>query len=461
MEIVILAAGKGTRMYSDSPKVMHSIGGKAMLEHVIDTALTLNPQKIHIVVGFGSDSVRGALGGHARAALFNWVEQLEQLGTGHAVSQAIDDIETDAAANPVLVLFGDVPMITQETLKTVVSCCSDDCLSLLTFHAQNPGGLGRIIRKGDGGVTAIIEERDASEEQKKINEVNSGIMAIPANRLADWLDALENNNDQQEYYLTDIVALAVAEGKQVVATTLSNEMEVMGVNNKQQLALLERHFQMTKAEQLMSAGVTLRDPARLDIRGEVSCGKDVVIDSNVVLEGTVSIGANSNIGSNCVIKDANIGANVQVLPGTQIEGAEIGDDASVGPMARLRPGTVLGKATKIGNFVETKNAVIGNGSKASHLAYLGDVELGENCNIGAGTIVCNYDGVNKHKTTLGNNVFVGSNSVLVAPVILEDGAFVAAGSAINSTVPEGSLAVARGKQRNISGWKRPVKKTGE
>ncbi len=461
MEIVILAAGKGTRMYSDSPKVMHSIGGKAMLEHVIDTALTLNPQKIHIVVGFGSDSVRGALGGHARAALFNWVEQLEQLGTGHAVSQAIDDIETDAAANPVLVLFGDVPMITQETLKTVVSCCSDDCLSLLTFHAQNPGGLGRIIRKGDGGVTAIIEERDASEEQKKINEVNSGIMAIPANRLADWLDALENNNDQQEYYLTDIVALAVAEGKQVVATTLSNEMEVMGVNNKQQLALLERHFQMTKAEQLMSAGVTLRDPARLDIRGEVSCGKDVVIDSNVVLEGTVSIGANSNIGSNCVIKDANIGANVQVLPGTQIEGAEIGDDASVGPMARLRPGTVLGKATKIGNFVETKNAVIGNGSKASHLAYLGDVELGENCNIGAGTIVCNYDGVNKHKTTLGNNVFVGSNSVLVAPVILEDGAFVAAGSAINSTVPEGSLAVARGKQRNISGWNRPVKKTGE
>lgn len=457
MEIVVLAAGKGTRMYSDSPKVMHSIGGKPMLEHVIDCALDLNPQKVHIVVGFGAESVRQALGSHAKAALFNWVEQLEQLGTGHAVSQAIDDIDTDAAANPVLVLFGDVPMITPETLKEVVSCCTDDSLSLLTFNANNPSGFGRILRQDDGDVMAIVEERDASEEQRKINEVNSGIMAIPASRLADWLDALENNNDQKEYYLTDIVAVAVAEGRKVVATTLADEMEVMGVNNKNQLALLERHYQMKKAEQLMSAGVTLRDPARLDIRGEVVCGKDVEIDSNVVLEGKVSIGDNSSIGVNCVIKDARIGANVKILPGTQIEGAEVGDNASVGPMARLRPGTVLGESTKIGNFVETKNAIVGNGSKASHLAYLGDVELGENCNIGAGTIVCNYDGVNKHKTTLGNNVFVGSNSVLVAPVVLEDNAFVAAGSAINSTVPADSLAVGRSKQRNIAGWKRPVK----
>lgn len=457
MEIVVLAAGKGTRMYSDKPKVMHQVGGKPMLAHVIDTALELNPGRIHIVVGFGGDSVRAAFSAHPAHGVLNWVEQREQLGTGHAVSQAIEDINTDAASNPVLVLFGDVPLITSESLEEVVSRCNDESLALLTVRARDPGGLGRIIRDQADRVTAIIEERDASEEQRKINEVNSGIMAIPASRLASWLNALENDNDQGEFYLTDIVALAVAEGRQVVATSLTDEMEVMGVNNKNQLAILERHFQMNNAEQLMSAGVTVRDPARLDIRGELGCGKDVEIDCNVVFEGTVSIGDGSKIGANCVIRDASIGAKVDILPGTQIEGAKIGDNASVGPMARLRPGTVLGESTKIGNFVETKNAIVGNGSKASHLAYLGDVELGENCNIGAGTIVCNYDGVNKHKTRLGNNVFVGSNSVLVAPVTLEDNAFVAAGSAINSTVPEDNLAVGRAKQRNIAGWKRPKK----
>ncbi len=457
MEIVVLAAGKGTRMYSDSPKVMHQIGGKPMLQHVIDTAVLLKPDRIHIVVGFGGETVRLALDDYPARHMLNWVEQQEQLGTGHAVAQAIGDINTAAAENPVLVLFGDVPLITTNSLQAVISNCTDNSISLLTVHASDAVGLGRIIRDQSGSVSAIIEERDASEEQRKINEVNSGIMALPASRLAGWLDALENNNDQKEYYLTDVVALAVSEGREVLATTLADEMEVMGVNNKNQLALLERHYQMTKAEQLMNAGVTLRDPARLDIRGEVTCGKDVEIDSNVILEGQVVIGDNSVIASNCVIKDARIGANVRILPGTHIDGAEIGDHASVGPMARLRPGTVLGQATKIGNFVETKNAVIGDGSKASHLAYLGDVELGENCNIGAGTIVCNYDGVNKHKTSLGNNVFVGSNSVLVAPVTLEDNAFVAAGSAINSTVPEDNLAVGRSKQRNIAGWKRPRK----
>jgi bifunctional UDP-N-acetylglucosamine pyrophosphorylase/glucosamine-1-phosphate N-acetyltransferase len=458
MEIVILAAGKGTRMHSDAPKVMHQVGGKPMLERVLDTACSLNPDKIHVVIGFGGEQVRSAFTDHAAGEKIHWVEQKEQLGTGHAVAQALPEIDTKAQSNPVLVLFGDVPLITAASMERVLNNCADDSMSLLTVHAADPAGLGRIIRTASNNVCAIVEERDANEEQRQINEVNSGIMAIPAVRLADWLDAVENNNDQNEYYLTDIVELAVTEKCQVIATVLDDEIEVMGVNNKNQLAIVERHFQMTRAEHLMADGVTVRDPARLDIRGEVTCGKDVEIDINVILEGTVSIGDNSLIGANCVIKDAIIGANVKILPGSNIENAKIGDGSSVGPMARLRPGTVLGEETKIGNFVETKNAVIGNGSKASHLAYLGDVELGENCNIGAGTIVCNYDGVNKHKTVLGNNVFVGSNSVLVAPVTLEDNAFVAAGSAVNSTVPQDNLAVARSKQRNISGWKRPVKK---
>ena len=457
MEIVILAAGKGTRMHSLQPKVMHSIGGKPMLEHVINTALTLSPDRIHIVVGFGADQIQAAFSNHPASKMFNWVTQAEQLGTGHAVMQVVPDIAAKSG-NPVLVLFGDVPLIKSSTLRTVLEACEDEALSLLSVTTDRPQGLGRIIRDGSDNVIAIVEDRDASAEQKEINEVNSGIMAIPGSQLSGWLNALENNNEQSEYYLTDVVSLAVGEQCVVRAATISDDMEVMGVNDKPQLALLERHYQMTKVEELMQAGVTVRDPSRLDIRGDLSCGKDVEVDCNVIFEGSVSLGDNVSIGANCVIKDATIANNVKVLPGTMIEGANIGDNASVGPMARIRPGTVLGSATKIGNFVETKNAKIGNGSKASHLAYLGDVEIGENCNIGAGTIVCNYDGVNKHLTTLGDNVFVGSNSVLVAPVTLEDNAFVAAGSAVNSKVPENSLAVARGKQRNIAGWKRPTKK---
>ena len=457
MEVVILAAGKGTRMNSQLPKVMHTIGGKPMLGHVVTAASNLKPDQIYIVVGFGAETIKASCNDAIGPFKLQWATQSDQLGTGHALQQALPNIQLSDHNNVILVLFGDVPLIKSETLAELVASCNANSIGLLTFTTDQPKGFGRIIRDDNNKVTAIVEERDATAEQKQINEVNSGIMAIPATRLEGWLGALQNDNDQKEYYLTDIVSLAVTENCSVTAITTADEMEVMGVNDKRQLALLERHFQMTKTEELLEAGITLRDPSRVDIRGDVSCGADTEIDCNVIFEGTVSIGSNVSIGANVIIKDSVIADNVKVLPGTLIEDSKIGRDSSVGPMARLRPGTELGESTKIGNFVETKNAKIGNGSKASHLAYLGDVVLGENCNIGAGTIVCNYDGVNKHQTVLGDNVFVGSNSVLVAPVTLEDNAFVAAGSAVNTTVPENSLAVGRAKQRNIAGWKRPTK----
>lgn len=457
MEVVILAAGKGTRMNSSSPKVLHGIGGRPMLSHVISTALELKPDKIHIVVGFGADQVATTIEDEFPDVPVNWVTQSEQLGTGHALQQALPDINTNADDNPVLVLFGDVPLIRKETLSAMLLEREAGQLSLLTFEANPPTGFGRIIRDSNAAVTAIVEERDASAAQKLISEVNSGIMAIPAQALPAWLQSLGNNNDQGEYYLTDIIALAHSQGVAICASMAQDEMEVMGVNDKVQLALLERHLQETITNDLMRSGVTLRDPARVDVRGTLQCGQDVVIDINTVFEGEVSLGNGVSIGPNCVIKNANIAAGTVILAGTNIEDAEIGPQASIGPVARLRPGTKLGANTKIGNFVETKNAIMGDGSKANHLAYLGDVELGTGCNIGAGTIVCNYDGVNKHKTKLGNNVFIGSNSVLIAPVALADNAFVAAGSAITSDVPSDSLAVARGKQRVITEWKRPSK----
>ena len=457
MEVVILAAGKGTRMNSSSPKVLHEIGGRPMLSHVISTALELKPNKIHIVVGFGAEQVSTKIEDEFPDVPVNWVTQSEQLGTGHALQQALPDINTDSDDNPVLVLFGDVPFIREETLSAMLLESQAPQLSLLTFEASPPTGFGRIIRDSDGSVTAIVEERDASAAQKLIGEVNSGIMAIPAQALPSWLHSLGNNNDQGEYYLTDIIALAHSEGVKIRALMAQDELEVMGVNDKVQLALLERHLQKSIANDLMKAGVTLRDPARIDVRGTLRCGQDVVVDVNAVFEGEVSLGDGVSIGPNCVIKNASIAAGSAILAGTNIEDAEIGPQASIGPLARLRPGTRLGANTKIGNFVETKNAIMGEGSKANHLAYLGDVEMGSGCNIGAGTIVCNYDGVNKHKTKLGDNVFIGSNSVLIAPVKLADNAFVAAGSAVTRDVPSDSLAVARGKQRVIAGWKRPSK----
>jgi len=456
LDIVILAAGRGTRMNSSIPKVLHQIGGDSMLGHVLGAASKLESEQIHIVVGYGAEQIKVEFSSQRE---LQWALQEQQLGTGHAVMQAMSAIDTNDTEKRVLVLYGDVPLTNFSTLSKLVQQAKSNTLCVLTLITENPTGLGRIVRDDLGEITAIVEEKDASEEQKQIKEINTGIMVIPATKLNTWLDSLGNDNAQGEYYLTDVVAMAAADDDcAITAMVIDDENEVQGVNDKAQLAGLERQFQMNNAEQLLNAGVLLRDPSRIDIRGEIETGSDVEIDINAIFEGEVSLGNGVKIGANVIIKDSKIADNVTILPGTNIDGAEIGSGSSVGPYARIRPGTILKENTKIGNFVETKNAIIGRGSKASHLAYIGDAELGENVNIGAGTIFCNYDGANKHKTTIGDNVFVGSNSVLIAPVTLNDNTFVAAGSSINSDVPADSLAIARGKQRNITGWKRPTKK---
>jgi bifunctional UDP-N-acetylglucosamine pyrophosphorylase/glucosamine-1-phosphate N-acetyltransferase len=456
LDIVILAAGRGTRMNSNIPKVLHQIGGDSMLGHVLNAARKLESEKVHIVVGYAAEQIKAEFSSDKE---LQWALQEEQLGTGHAVMQAMPSIDTTKPKKCVLVLYGDVPLTNFSTLSKLVQQANENTLCILTLITENPKGLGRIVRDDSGEITAIVEEKDANDEQKKINEINTGIMVIPATKLNSWLNSLGNDNTQGEYYLTDVVAMAATDDEcAITAMVIDDENEVQGVNDKAQLAGLERQFQMNKAEQLLKAGVLLRDPSRIDIRGEIETGSDVEIDINAIFEGRVTLGNGVKIGPNVVIKDSNIADNANILQGTSIDGSEIGEGASVGPYARIRPGTILKENTKIGNFVETKNAVIGKGSKASHLAYIGDAVLGENVNIGAGTIFCNYDGVNKHQTTIGNNVFVGSNSVLVAPVTLADNTFVAAGSSISSDVPADSLAVARGKQRNITGWKRPTKK---
>ncbi|MBL4573796.1 MAG: bifunctional UDP-N-acetylglucosamine diphosphorylase/glucosamine-1-phosphate N-acetyltransferase GlmU [Gammaproteobacteria bacterium] len=456
LDIVILAAGRGTRMNSNIPKVLHKIGGDSMLGHVLGAARKLESDQIHIVVGYGAEQIKTQFSSDEE---LQWALQDKQLGTGHAVMQAMPRIDTTKPEKLVLVLYGDVPLTNFSTLSKLIQQASGNTLCILTLITDKPKGLGRIVRDDAGEITEIVEEKDANEKQKKIKEINTGIMVIPAAKLNTWLNSLGNDNAQGEYYLTDVVAMAAADDKCTIsAMIIHDEKEVQGVNDKAQLASLERQFQMNNAEQLLKAGVLLRDPSRIDVRGEIDTGSDVEIDINVIFEGEVSLGNGVKIGANVIIKDSKIADNVNILPGSNIDGAEIGEGSSVGPYARLRPGTVLKENTKIGNFVETKNAVIGKGSKASHLAYIGDAVLGENVNIGAGTIFCNYDGVNKHKTIIGDNVFVGSNSVLVAPVTLADNTFVAAGSSINSDVPADSLAIARGKQRNITGWKRPTKK---
>ena len=458
LQIVILAAGQGARMHSSLPKALHRLGGKPLLAHVLEAAASLDNSGIHAVIGHGAELVRQTFespdfpfAGNSR---LNWMLQERQLGTGHAVQQAMPHVDADL----VLVLYGDVPLIRPDTLRDLVALADPGSIALLTLETPRPEGLGRIVRDAGGEVEAIVEERDADPRQKRISEVNSGIMALPAGRLRQWLDRLDCDNAQREYYLTDVVAMARAENCPVRAKKIGDGMEVQGVNDQAQMAALERHYRMGKAEQLMAAGVRLRDPARVDVRGSLETGRDVEIDVNVVFEGEVSLGDGVKIGPNCVIRDAAIAAGTRVLSGTSVEGAVIGANCSIGPMARLRPGTELAENVKIGNFVETKKAKIGRGSKANHLCYLGDVEIGENVNIGAGVIVCNYDGEKKHRTTIGNNVFVGSNSVLVAPVTLQDDSFVAAGSTVSSEVPAGHLAVGRSRQKNISRWKRPGKR---
>lgn len=450
LDIVILAAGQGTRMRSALPKVLHPVAGKAMLGHVIDTARQLKPNGIHVVIGHGAELVREQLA----ADDLNFVLQTEQLGTGHAVAQALPALTADR----VLILYGDVPLIEVGTLERLLQRVSAQQLGLLTVNLNDPTGYGRIVRDDSGVVKAIVEHKDATAEQRLISEGNTGILAVPGKRLADWLGRLSNSNAQGEYYLTDVIAMAVADGLVVATEQAADEMEVLGANDRIQLSQLERHYQFRAARRLMLQGVTLIDPARFDLRGDVTVGRDVSIDINVILEGQVVIEDGVQIGPNCVIKNSTLRKGAIVKANSHLEGAEVGEGADCGPFARLRPGSVLGAKAHVGNFVELKNARLGEGAKAGHLSYLGDAEIGARTNIGAGTITCNYDGANKFKTVLGEDVFIGSNSALVAPVTLGDRATTGAGSVITCDVPDNTLAVGRAKQRNIEGWKRPTKK---
>nr|WP_298136201.1 bifunctional UDP-N-acetylglucosamine diphosphorylase/glucosamine-1-phosphate N-acetyltransferase GlmU [uncultured Pseudomonas sp.] len=449
LDIVILAAGQGTRMRSALPKVLHPVAGKSMLGHVIDTARQLRPQGIHVVIGHGAELVREQLA----ADDLNFVLQTEQLGTGHAVAQALPAL----TAERVLILYGDVPLIEVDTLQRLLQRVSDRQLGLLTVDLNDPTGYGRIVRDANAVVNAIVEHKDATPEQRQIREGNTGILAVPGQRLGDWLGRLSNSNAQGEYYLTDVIAMAVADGLVVATEQAADEMEVLGANDRIQLAQLERHYQYRAARRLMVQGVTLIDPARFDLRGEVTVGRDVLIDINVILEGRVVIEDGVQIGANCVIKNSTLRKGAIVKANSHLEGAEMGEGSDCGPFARLRPGSVLGAKAHVGNFVELKNAVMGEGAKAGHLSYLGDAEIGARSNIGAGTITCNYDGANKFKTVMGEDVFIGSNSALVAPVTLGDRATTGAGSVVTSDVPADTLAVGRAKQRNIEGWKRPKK----
>ncbi len=450
LDIVILAAGQGTRMRSALPKVLHPLAGQSMLGHVIATARALQPRSIQVVVGHGAEQVRQRLDGDD----LNFVVQAEQLGTGHAVAQALPYL----SAERVLILYGDVPLIEAETLQRLLQKVGPEQLALLTVTLDDPTGYGRIVRDGRGEVQAIVEHKDASAEQRAIREGNTGILAVPGNRIGEWLGRLSNSNAQGEYYLTDVIAMAVADGLRVATEQPADAMEVQGANDRIQLAELERHYQLRAARRLMAQGVTLRDPARFDLRGEVSVGRDVLIDVNVVLEGRVVIEDDVQIGPNCVIKDSTLRRGAVVKANSHLEGAVMGEGADCGPFARLRPGSLLGARAHVGNFVEMKNATLGDGAKAGHLSYLGDAEIGARSNIGAGTITCNYDGANKFKTVMGEDVFIGSNSSLVAPLNLGDGATTGAGSTITDDVPAHTLALGRGRQRNIDGWQRPTKK---
>ena len=446
---LILAAGKGTRMKSDLPKVLLQIAGKPMLGHVLDAAKELDTLAPIVVAGFGSDQVK------KRFPDCKFVEQSEQLGTGHAVQIASDAIPTDSL---VLVLYGDVPLIQAETLKSVVEAACNGKLGLLTADLQDSTGYGRIVRNSDGAVTSIIEHKDASAEQLAIKEINTGILAASAENLLKWVSQLSNNNAQGEYYLTDIIAMAVAEGVVIETAQPSNLTEIEGANDRTQLAELERAYQLRLATELMRSGTSLADPSRIDVRGTLTVGRNSSIDVNCIFEGEVVLGDNITIEANCLIRNSEIGNGSHIKAFSHIEKTLIGQQVEVGPYARLREGTELADNSKIGNFVETKKTKVGKGSKINHLSYVGDTEMGENTNIGAGTITCNYDGVNKHKTKIGDRVFVGSNSAIVAPVEIKDGSTVGAGSTITKDVEKDTLALSRAKQSRVKDWKRPTKK---
>ncbi|MCX8753132.1 bifunctional UDP-N-acetylglucosamine diphosphorylase/glucosamine-1-phosphate N-acetyltransferase GlmU [Snodgrassella sp. B3837] len=451
LNIVILAAGKGTRMYSRLPKVLHEIGGISMLERVIHTAQSLNPDSISVVIGHGKELVRQRI-----QANVHWVEQDQQLGTGHAVKMALPNL---ADSGRTLILYGDVPLIDQQTLADLLSIAGED-VALLTDVLDNPTGYGRIIRQ-QGNVVAIVEEKDASAAEKAICETNTGIFVLPNRKLAQWLNALQNHNAQQEYYLTDVIARAQHDKIPVHPLQVRASWLAAGVNNKLQLAQLERILQQQQANALLQAGVTLRDPARFDLRGQLKHGQDVIIDVNVVLEGNIELGDNVSIGANCVIKNATIGAGTVIQANSHLDNCVIGSNAQIGPFARLRPQAQIGDAVHIGNFVEVKNSTIGYGSKANHLTYLGDATIGEQTNIGAGTITCNYDGVNKYRTVIGNQVRIGSGNMLVAPITIGDRATTGAGSTLSRNCPPDKLTLARSRQTTLNEWQRPEKKPQE
>ncbi len=437
-------------MQSDLPKVLHSLAGRPLLSHVLATVHALNPARVRVVCGHGSEAVKAAAADYA----VEWVTQAKQAGTGHAVQQALPRIAPDTL---VLVVYGDVPLVQAETLRALVSGAQDG-LALLTAKLQDPYGYGRILRGGDDRIVGVVEERDANAAQRAIKEINTGLLAVRAGFLKSWLGRIKDDNEQGEYYLTDVVALACAEGVPVRGLQAPTCEEILGINCRQDLATLERAYQYRQAQALMNRGVTVIDPGRLDIRGTVQSGRDCVVDVNVVLEGSVTLGDRVVIGPNNVIRDTTIGQGVVVHPSCVIENAVIGAGSRIGPFARIRPGSVIGEQAHIGNFVEIKNSEIRPASKVNHLSYVGDSYVGANTNIGAGVITCNYDGAQKHRTEIGDDVFVGSNCQLVAPVKIARGATIGAGSTITNDVPEGALAVARARQKNLKGWRRPKKR---
>ncbi len=450
MEVIVLAAGQGKRMRSVLPKVLQPLAAKPMLAHVLDTARSLEARRIVVVYGHGGEVVRDALDAPDLA----WARQDPPQGTGHAVQQAMPLVDDGDIA---LILYGDVPLIGVPTLQRLMAAASDKSLALLTVSMVDPTGYGRILRDGAGKVTRIVEEKDATPDERQVQEVNTGILAAPVTRLRQWLGNLNNDNAQGEYYLTDIIAMAVADGLDVVTTQPDAFEETLGVNNKTQLAELERIHQKNIARRLTDAGVTVIDPARIDVRGSLECGRDVEIDINCVFEGTVVLGDGVRIGANCIVRNATLGAGTRVAPFSQIEDTTMGEACIIGPYARTRPGTVLGNDVHLGNFVEVKNSTIADHSKANHLAYVGDADIGQRVNVGAGTITCNYDGANKFRTIIEDDVFIGSDTQLVAPVRVGKGATLGAGTTLTKDAPAEQLTVSRARQISLAGWQRPVK----
>ena len=451
LTVVILAAGKGTRMKSELPKVLHPLAGQPLLEHVLAAADSLAPARVCVVYGHGGETLPQALG---RTELC-WVKQEPQLGTGHAVQQAVTHLDAEGIC---LILYGDVPLIRPETLLEMTTIARQGAIALLTVNLADPSGYGRVIRDLAGKVERIVEQKDASQAELAVREVNTGILCLPSAKLIEWLSRLTDDNAQREYYLTDVIGMAASEAEPIIPCHPQAEWEVMGVNSRAQLAELERRHQQAVAEKLMAAGVTLIDPARIDVRGRLQCGRDVQIDVNCVFEGNVTLADNVSVGANCVIKDAEISDAAEIKPFCHIEGARIGARAIIGPYARLRPGTVLEETVHIGNFVELKNSQVGFNSKINHLSYVGDASIGRKVNIGAGTITCNYDGANKYRTIIEDEAFIGSDTQLVAPVTVGRGATLGAGTTLTKDAPAEQLTLSRAKQLTLSGWKRPVKK---